>query len=563
MTQNLHPLILEAREELRKGQVTRRDFIRYATLLGLSVGAARFLAGCTPAPVTEAPSAQATSASVEATAIPAAGMPVRGGKLRVARQIFRVDHPARFSTANQECLAWRHVLEYLTVMNAEGEILPQLCASWEPSNDLLTWTLNLQQGVKFNNGKDFGADDVVFNFQQWMDVNVGSSMAGILNYLTPDGVEKKDDHAVVLHLAEPSISVAYDLYQYPALIVPAGFGGDLTLEPIGTGPFTMAEFVPGERAHLVKREGYWRNGADGNPLPYLDEIDFVDLGPDRTADLSALQTGQVDTSPEPTIEMWEMAEGDDRFAVGSASSAATRILRVRIDQDPWSDNRVRTALKYCHQRENILAAAYRGQGDIGNDSHIAPAQIDCSGQVEPYPFDPERAKALLAEAGYPNGLDMEIIVNNEERESLAYIQVLKEDASQAGFNITINPMPPSQYWEGWDQFTSSVTWWAHRPLAHQILMLGYICDADNAPVAWNESKWCDVEFDTYLKQASSTLDLAERKQIVAELEQIQKERGSICTPFFLNVFSIIDKRFHDLETVQDEIPNYHAVRREA
>ncbi len=124
-------------------------------------------------------------------------------------------------------------------------------------------------------------------------------------------------------------------------------------------------------------------------------------------------------------------------------------------------------------------------------------------------------------------------------------------------------MPPTQYWEGWDQFTSSITWWAHRPLAHQVLSLGYTRDKQGNLVAWNESKWADDEFDKYLREAQSTLDLAERKKIVAKLEQIQKERGSICTPFFLNVFTIADKRVHGLITWKDEIPNYHEVWKEA
>jgi peptide/nickel transport system substrate-binding protein len=549
--QKIHPLILEAREELRQNQVTRRDFLRFCTYLGVSLGAAKVLAGCAPQPTPEA--------LPVATEAPAAMGPVRGGTLRVARQVFRVDHPARFSTAVQEAGPWRHVCEHLTISDAEGMMHPWLLESWEPSDDLMVWKLNLQKGVKFNNGKDFTADDVVFNFQQWLNVDIGSSMAGILNYLTVEGVKKVDTHVVELSLSEPSISVAYDLYQYPSEIVPAGFGGDLTLEPVGTGPFTMADFTPGERARLVKRADYWRKGADGELLPYLDELIFVDLGPDRTADLTALQTGEVDTTAEPTIDMWEVLKEDERFTLGSASSASTRVLRVRVDQEPWTDNNVRLALKHCHKRENILASAYRGEGTIGNDSHVSPAHIDYSGEVPPFPYDAQKAKDLLAQAGHPNGLDVTLIVNNEERESLNYAQVIKQDAAAAGFNITINPMPPTQYWEGWDQFNCSITWWAHRPLAHQVLALGYTRDKEGNLVAWNESKWADDEFDENLRLAQSTLDLAERKKVVAKLETIQKERGSICTPFFLNVFSAVDKKVKNLVTQKDEIPNYHEV----
>ena len=554
MKKNEHPLIQNAHEELKAGKISRREFVKLACLLGVSVSSAKFLVGCTPKDNPIIAKTVVENASSEIT---------RGGTLRVARQVFRVDHPARFSTAVQEASAWRHVFEYLTIGDADGNMSGWLLESWEPSDDLLTWKLNLRKGIKWSDGRDFTADDVIFTFEEWLNVDVGSSMIGVLDYLSPGAAKKIDDYTIELHLDTPSISVAEDLYQYPAMIIPNGFGGDLTLEPVGTGPFIMEEFVPGERARLVRRENYWQMGGDGKPLPYLDEIVFIDLGNDRTADATALATGEVDTSPEPTIQMWEMAQNNDRLLIHSGATANTRLLRVRVDQEPWTDNNVRLALKHCHKRQSILDKAYRGQGTIGNDSHVSLAQPDCSGEVDPLPYDVEKAKDYLTKAGYPNGLAFELIVNNEEGESLAYAQILQEDAKAAGFDITVNPMPPNQYWEGWDQFNASITWWSHRPLAHMCLSLGYTSDDAGNPVPWNESKWTDEEFEEILAKAKGTVDINERKKLIKKLETIQKERGSICTPFFLNVFTIIDKKFHGLETLPDELPNYHKVWKEA
>lgn len=540
-SKKIHPLIPEARNELQKGNLSRRDFLRFSSLLGLSVATSQFLAACspkdTPTPVEEPaldePQPEVAVASIQ-----------RGGVLRCASRVERVDHPARFSLVSQSH-PWRHVFEYLTYTDPQGITHPYLLDTWEASADLLTWTLTLKQGIKFNNGQELTADDVLFNFEQWLSEDVGSSLLGAMTYLDPNGQEKVDDYTVVCHLKEPSIFLPEHLFSYQACIVPKTFGGDITLEPIGTGAFTVAEYVPAERCRLVARKDYWRNGADGKPLPYLDEIIMVQLGEDRAADLAAMQTGQVDTIIEPPVSVWEALKDEEKLVVEATPTAATRVLRMRVDQEPWTDNKVRQALKYCHNREKILAVALQGQGVIGNDSHISPTQPESTG-IAPFPFDTAKAKELLTEAGYADGLDVELVVPSDWPESMAYAQALQEDAAAAGFNITLKTMPASQYWDGWTEWNLGITWWAHRPHALMLLPLAYIADDGGNPVPWNESRWVDEEFDTLLIQAISTLDMDARREITGKMEVIQKERGSICTPFFMSVWKIYDKKVKDI-----------------
>ena len=565
MEKKIHPLVTQANQQLREGKISRRDFLRLSTLLGLTVASAEFLAACgTPEQVaTEAPAAApaATEAPVMATEAPATGGIVRGGTLTCATRIERVDNPATFSLISA-VQPWRHVIEFLTYTNPQGITEPYLLESWKASDDLLTWTLILRKGIKFNNGQELTADDVMFNFKQWLTESVQSSMFGAMNYLTLDGVEKTDDYTITLNLTTPSIFVPEHLAQYPAGIVPASFGGDITKEPVGTGAFTMEEYVVGERCVLKARKDYWRNGADGKPLPYLDEIIMVQLGDDRSADLSAYQSGQVDTILEPNVAIWEALKDDPETTIVATPTGATRVLRMRADQEPWTKIEVCQALKHCHNREKILALALQGQGTIGNDSHVpqaTPEYVD----VPPYPFDTAKSKELLAAAGYPDGVTVELAVASDWPETMAYVQALKEDAMAGGFTINLNPMPASQYWEGWTDFNMGVTWWAHRTLAPMLLAVAYTGNPDGTPVAWNESHWVDQEFSDILTEAVGTLDLKKRKELVGKLQVIQKERGTICLPFFMSVWKIYKKNIHNIEPTPDEYAIFYETWKDA
>lgn len=562
----IHPLVSEANQQLRAGKITRRDFLKLSTLLGMSLTAANALASCSP---TEAPATAAPATAVPPTAAPTVTpLPpthVRGGILTAATRVERVDHPARFSLVSQAG-PWRHVFDYLTYTNPQGITEPYMLESWEASDDLLTWTLKLKKGIKFSNGKEFTADDVLFNFSQWLSLDIGSSLLGAMSYMDPNGQEKVDDYTVVCHLTNPSIFLPEHMFHYAACVVPAEFGGDISLEPIGTGAYTMEEYVPGERCRLKARSDYWRMGADGKPLPYLDEIIMVQLGEDRSADLAALQTGQVDTIIEPPVSVWEAVKDDDRFTVIGTPTSATRVLRMRVDQEPWTKNEVRQALKHCHNREKILALALLNQGVIGNDSHVSPAQPEFV-DIPPYPFDTAKSLELLAAAGFAdaatNPVKVELTVASDWPESMAYAQALKEDALAGGFDITLNPMPASQYWEGWTDFNMGITWWAHRPLAPMVLAQAYIRDSEGNPIPWNESHWLDDEFEALLKEAEATLDLAARREIIGKIEVIQKERGSICTPFFMNVWKIYAKNVHDVDPSPEEFAIFHQTWKDA
>jgi peptide/nickel transport system substrate-binding protein len=532
MKENSKPLIRGFLDQFNRGEINRRDFIRYAALVGLSTTAAGHLVGC----------------SGDGGGVDIAGS--RGGILRVSAAVHKVTHPAQLSWANPSNQL-RQVAEYLTYTDGDNITHPYLLEGWDVSEDLLTWTLNLSQGITFNNGDGFTADDVVFTMNEWLKEDVGSSMLGIMGaYLDPTNIEKVNDYQVKLHLKQPELAVPEHLFHYPALILNhRTFEGDFIRAPHGTGPYTLELYREGEICRVTKRDDYWQKGADGVSLPYMDGMEFVDMGEEMAPQIAALKAGEIDMidlSDATRADIYEGFKGDPNISITPSESAMTVVLRMRVDKEPWTDNNVRTALKLCQHREKILKLAYFDQGLLGQDVHVYEKHPEyCE---KPFPkYDPEKAKALLAEAGYSDGLTVNLAVGSGWPEIVRYAEILKEDAAPAGITINIQTMPNSQYWEKWTEVDLGITSWTHRPLGTMVYNLGYAADSDGKPVPWNETNWVDEEFNKLLAEANGTVNIKKRKKIFCDLEEIQMTRGSIGISFFKNVWFVTRKRVKNVK----------------
>ena len=539
----IHPAVLDAASDLRKGKMNRREFLRFATLLGASATTAYALAACAPAAT---PADTAASSDAAPAAEPAAGAIKRGGTWTSAMQLQRIDHPARLSWIQGGNVV-RQVCEYLTETGPDNITRPHLLDRWEASDDVKTWTLYLRQDVTFNNGDKLTADDVLFTFGEWLNPDVGSSMLGFLGYIGGiENIEKVDDYTIKINCAEASISLPEDLNQYPAVILHRAFEGDFIAQPIGTGAFTLKEYLEGERAVFEARKDYWRMGEDGSPLPYLDTLTYVSLAHD--AAVAAILGGQVDSMSNPTAADWEALKDNPELTIYPASTAQSLVGRMRVDIEPWTDVRVRNALKMCQDRAKIMELAYKGQGDLAIDAHVAPVHPEFA-PMDPPAYDPEGAKALLeewaAETGASLPLKVTLATKNDEGEA-EIAQALKELAAPAGFEIELDITDANGYWDRWTEVDLGITAWTHRPLGTMVLAAGYTVDATGTPVPWNETRWADEEFNAKLKEAQSTLDVEARRAIMADIEAIFQERGPVFISFWKNVWNITRSEFKNV-----------------
>ena len=527
-----HPAIPDAYEKLVQGRISRRDFLRFSTLLGMSAGTAYVLAACGAPQAAEPAEATAPAAQIK-----------RGGTWTSAMELQLLDHPARLSWVQGANIV-RQVCEYLTLTGADNVTRPLLLDRWEASDDVKTWDLYLKEGIKFNNGDSFTADDVMFTFGEWLNPDVGSSMLGLMAYLRGmQDVEKVDDHHVRLHLQFGDIAVPEHLFHYPAVVLHRSFEGDIIKKPVGTGAFTLEEYAEGERAVFKRRTDYWQMGADGESLPYLDQVTYVST--DMDAGLAALQSGQVDSLSQPRPTDFQALQGVEGVTLRPVPTSQALIGRMRVDLEPWDDVRVRNALKMCQDRAKILQLAYFGEGDLSLDAHVAPSHPEyCEKEIPKY--DPEGAKALLQEYAAEKGIELPLkvtLATKNDQSEPEFAQALKELAEPAGFEIALDITEPAGYWDRWTEVDLGITTWTHRPLATMVLPLAYTKEAIGN---WNETRWTDDEFEKVLREAQGTLDVEARRALMCQLEDIMQERGPIFNSFWKNVWNATKSTFQNV-----------------
>jgi peptide/nickel transport system substrate-binding protein len=450
-----------------------------------------------------------------------------GGVLRHGTQPVTNIDPAFLGSIPDDEVArqWHDFLVFIGENN-EPDPARSVAERWEYSEDGLTWTFKLRQGILFHDGKEMTSADVKFTFDRLRDPKVGAATVAL--YANIVAIEAPDAYTVVFKLTNPNPDFLKDLGDYHGLIVDAA-GTDFATQWNGTGPFIIESYTPEDRIVFKRNPNYWMKDADGNQLPYLDGMEFIFI-PDSTAQVEALRGGQIDFLIYLPSEYVPVLESDGLVVYQSPSNTAY-VLHMRSDRAPANDNKVRQALKLATDTEAILQGAFQGLGVAGTDTPFGPIYGEFF-LDEPNPArDPAKARELLAEAGYSDGLTIEITC--QDRSPVPSIcTIWKEQLAEAGVTVNINLVPTDVYYGAdnlWLEADFAVTDWGSRPYPQPYLDLAYTCDAE-----WNESHWCDEELDQLAAQAAKELDPAKRIALYHQIQRIFKERGPIILTFFVN-----------------------------
>lgn len=529
-----HSAIPKLHEEMENGRLQRREFLRMATLLGMGAGAAYVAAGL-PAPAA------------------AQGALPKGGRLRIGMRVHEVKDPMTVAWVEASNLA-RQTNDFLVRTDQDNVTRPLLVKAWETSPDLKVWTLNIDPAAKWRSGRPFLAADAAWNIKRALDPKTGSSILGLMkSYMvteTPTG-ETKDGKPVMkselwdanaieivnertlrLNLKVPQLAVPEHLFHYPFAMLDPEQNGMFGVGMNGTGPFEMTAYEPGRRATMKGRADYWR-GA-----PHLETLEFIDLGNDSGALIAALASKQVDGLYEVDIAQLDAIKALPSVTMYPATTSQTGVARGRVTEKPFNDKRVRMALKLAIDSQKVADIVFRGNAAAAEHTHVASIYPDYH-PIPPFKQDIAKAKALLAEAGYPNGVDVEIACKNQPAWESAVTTVMAEMWKEAGIRAKINVMPASAYWDVWMKIPFGFTTWTHRPLSVMTLGLAYRTGG-----AFNESGYSNPEFDALLTQAEGTLDVDKRREIMGKIEVIMQEDGPIVQPLWRNVQTAYDKRVH-------------------
>jgi peptide/nickel transport system substrate-binding protein len=402
-----------------------------------------------------------------------------------------------------------NVQECLVKVDERGKIVPWLAERWHTS-DNRNYTFFLKKGVRFHNGRELKAADVKFVVERAMNPETKHPYPRY--YEAIGDIIVKDDHTITFSLKAPTANFLLNMARQGSVIYPREAVDTLKSAPVGTGPFTVAEWVRGDRIVLKRFAGYHTKG-----LPRVDQVTFRFI-PDPNAALAALKAGDIDASlfglgPEHVADLRK----DGRFEVIVGETTNDVIMAMNNSRKPFTDVRVRRAVTHAINKADVVKLAMFGMGRVigSNVDPLNPYFVDLAGAV---PHDPEKARKLLAEAGYPSGFEAVLRVAPQYYYTVRAGEVIVDQLAKVGVKVKIEQIE-------WGQWLSRV--WKEADYDLTIIGHAEAWDIANYANPKYYYRYDNPKFQELFKQSEVTLDDKARRQQYAQMQRMLADEAPV------------------------------------
>jgi peptide/nickel transport system substrate-binding protein len=466
-----------------------------------------------------AASALAVTAGSGLTEPAFAQAPKRGGTLRLAFVGSPVKIDPHTLTGAEEAVICRNAYDSLVFTDHTLTPRPELATHWETTPDSRVWVFHLRRGVRFHHGREMDADDVVWSYKRILDPATASPARAPFSVIQT--VEKLDRYVVRFTLSGPFAEFPHLVGgNFQGRIAPRDVS-DLNKNPSGTGPFKVTEFVPGDHVSFVRNDAYWKSGQ-----PYLDQLRFVYL-PEEASHVAALTAGSIEMSWWPLPEILPIYEANKDIQVSFAETYGYQPIVMAVDQAPFDKVEVRKAFRLICDREALTRVVLGNvKVPVSNDHPIPPFSSMYMAQT-PSRQNIDEAKKLLADAGYKDGMDIEMMAWTGRAGLVQAALAFQDMAKKANVRISVKTVPADIFLSKfWLKHNFYVTNWNGRTTLYEMLSLAYLSDAK-----WNESHWKPKKMDELIQGIRSEPEETRRKALFAEIQKAFLDESPVIIPY--------------------------------
>jgi peptide/nickel transport system substrate-binding protein len=502
---------------------------RQALIGGGSLALGLSLAACSGSSSSTSSSSTSSSSATAPT-----GKPKRGGKFTVAvegnglKDIMDAQNDLAKIDQARMVAGWEPLLEF----DRDYQLSHTGLAESLEADGALGYVVKLRQGVEFHNGKTFTADDVIYSLQRLTNAKLGlDGGSGVLS-VDPKNLKKLDKYSVRIGLKQPDVTIPYGLASYTATMVPDGYtntGRSYKQGQIGTGPFKLESFAPGQQSVHSRFDNYRVTGK-----PYFDQVTIQDIA-DSTARMNALIAGQVDAIADVPYSQTELIKKQSSLELFNNEGGGWLTLCMRIDQEPFTDVRVRQAFRLIVDRQQMLDNALSGYGRIANDLYAPfdPAYLKVPQRTQ----DLAKAKSLLKAAGHEN-LTIDLQTSEVATGLNAMCQVFAQQAKGAGVTVNVKVMDATTFNNGFQKWTFSPDFWGTRGYLPQVAQ----GSLKGAP--YNETYWppATSDFASLYTKALAEQDQSKQTDLIHQMMQEEFDSGGYIIPFFDNLVDAYSKK---------------------